>query len=81
MHRIKILKNQQKLHHLCKKMKCEFLSDIAEKVQSLKFDEKPNYGMLRHLFARNLMNVNMVPNNEFDWNKSRNDRINDDIIY
>ena len=34
----------------------------------LEFREKPNYGYLRHVLAKNLMDANMVPNNVFEWN-------------
>jgi len=44
-------------------MKCEFFSGVSEIIQNLQFEEKPNYGLLRHLLAKNLMEKNMVPNN------------------
>ena len=44
-------------------MKCEFFTELTDYIYKLKFKEKPRYGYMRHLLAKNLMELNMVPNN------------------
>jgi len=53
--RIKKMKNKYKPHQFCKFMKCEHLTQFCKNIYDLKFADRPNYGLLRHLLAKNLM--------------------------
>jgi len=45
------------------------LVPVAEEIQSLGYDTKPDYGKLRFLFSKILMNMNEVPcEQNYDWN-------------
>ena len=51
----------------------EFFTKFAENIYALKFDEKPDYGKLRFLLTKNLLDEDMVINNDYDWiNKMNN---------
>jgi len=49
--------------------KTEYLIEFSENIYNLKFDEKPDYGLLRFYLAKNLMDQDLFPDNDFDWIK------------
>ena len=63
------MKNKTDLSQVCKRMKCDFFCEFATVIKKIEFDEVPNYGLLKHLLVRNLLDKEMVPNCIFDWNK------------
>ena len=52
---------------MCKNSKCEFFTSYAEYVYGLKFEEEPNYNYLRFILTKNLMNIDLFPDKNFDW--------------
>ena len=50
-------------------MGCTHLIPFAECIYALEFKEEPNYDKLRFLLKTELLNVGMVPNNQYDWNQ------------
>jgi len=65
--RIKQKKNQFDAKKICKQQKCLYLIDFAEKVFTLKFEEEPDYNVLRWCLKKNILEKNNVPKNQFDW--------------
>lgn len=49
-------------------MSCTHLIPFADAIYALEFKEKPNYAKLRFLLTKELLNVGMTPNKQFDWN-------------
>ena len=43
------------------------LTDFVTEVMSIEFDETPNYNKLRFLLTRTLLDVDKVPNKQYDW--------------
>ena len=60
---------------LCKKYKSLHLIPFAKEIFNIGFKEKPNYKKLRFLLEKNLLDQNMVPNKQYDWNKDLNEDI------
>ena len=52
---------------LCKD--AQFLLPFAKAVYKLGFDEKPNYNQLKFMFQKNLMDKDLVPDKEYDWER------------
>lgn len=46
-----------------------YLVDFSENIYNLKFEEKPDYSLLRFYLAKNLMDQDLFPDNDFDWIK------------
>ena len=46
------------------------LTSLAEYAYSLSFEEEPNYSKIRFLMTKVLLEKDVVPSNDFDWNKS-----------
>ena len=44
---------------------------FAECAYDLSFDEEPNYGKIRFLFIKNLLDNNDSPTRDFDWNRTQ----------
>ena len=61
------MKNKYRPKTFCKHYDCEYLTDFAQEIYKLKFEEEPNYEYLSFLLKKNLMNKNMIPNNVFEW--------------
>lgn len=53
---------------LCKGYPNEFCTYVTY-VKNLKFDEKPNYDMLRGLFKQMMKNANIEYDYIYDWTK------------
>jgi hypothetical protein len=49
-------------------MSCTHLIPFADAIYALEFKEKPDYAKLRFLLTKELLNVGMTPNKQFDWN-------------
>ena len=49
-------------------MKCPLMVDFAKEVYNIGFKEKPNYGKLRFLLTKEMLNIDLVPSLKFDWN-------------
>ena len=45
------------------------LVEFAAYVFNLQYDEEPNYNKISFLFMKNLLDLNLTPSNDFDWNK------------
>lgn len=58
---------------LCTEFRSKHMQDFADEVFSIDFKERPNYGKLRFLLERNLLNLNIIPDKNYDWNTSEND--------
>ena len=56
-------------HQLCIEMRCPLLIDFANEVYGIGFKEKPNYGKLRFLLTKEMLNVDLMPSLKFDWNE------------
>ena len=56
---------------LCHNFNSSHMVPFAKEIFSIGFKEKPNYSKLRFLLEKNLLDKNMVPNNIYDWNKSK----------
>ena len=41
---------------------------FVQEIYSLRFDEEPNYNKLNFLLAKILMNANLVPDEQYEWN-------------
>jgi len=54
IHRMK----EEKIRMDCAKYNCSFLKKYRDYAYSLKFEEEPKYGYLRHLLAKNIMDQN-----------------------
>lgn len=65
--RIKRLKNTLKPKQFCNLSNCEYFIDFAQAIYKLEFEEEPDYNFLRFLLAKNLLEQNTFPDNEFDW--------------
>ena len=46
---------------------------FAKEVFSYEFTEKPNYNKLRFLLEKNLLDHEIIPDNNFDWNTNENE--------
>ena len=44
------------------------LSEFAKEIYGLEFKEKPNYRKLKFLLTKPLLEMNIVPSLQFDWN-------------
>ena len=44
-----------------------FLISFAQHVYKLKFEDKPNYGLLKFEFIKNLLDRDLVPSLSYDW--------------
>lgn len=49
-------------------MSCTHLIPFAEAIYAIEFKEQPDYAKLRFLLTKELLNVGMTPNKQFDWN-------------
>ena len=49
-------------------MKCTILEDFAQELFAITFDQKPNYSKLRFLLTKEMLNIDLIPNDKFDWN-------------
>lgn len=47
------------------------LLPLAEYIYSLKFEEEPNYGKIKFLLAKVLLDNEKIPDMVFDWNPDR----------
>lgn len=45
------------------------LVEFVEYVFNLDFEEEPDYGKISFLLTKNLLDLNLTPSNDFDWNK------------
>lgn len=61
-------KLSQKPKQFCTEMSCTHLIPFAEAIYALEFKEKPDYAKLKFLLTKELLNVGMIPNKQFDWN-------------
>ena len=52
---------------MCKSQNCLYLKDFCQKIYDLKFKEKPDYDYLRWLLKKNLLDIDVAPNKQFDW--------------
>jgi hypothetical protein len=53
---------------LCKNMPPEMLL-MLQHIRALRYDEKPNYDLLRNLLKECMQHNEIENNNYFDWNK------------
>jgi hypothetical protein len=67
--RIKRLKNNLTPKEFCLLSNTQYLNDFSENIYNLGFTEKPDYSLLRFFLAKNLMEKDLYPNNDFDWIK------------
>ena len=62
-------------------MNCEHLTDFATIVYNIGFNQEPDYGKLRHMLIRNLLNFNHAPNMKFDWEiQKEKDKIENKLL-
>jgi|TARA_B110000305_G_C19351178_1_gene594342 hypothetical protein len=47
------------------------LLPLAEYIYELKFEEEPNYGKIKFLLAKILLDIDKIPDMAFDWNPDR----------
>ena len=47
--------------------KSKFLEPLLEEAYSYEFEEKPNYGKLKHIIEKMLMDEDENPNQQFSW--------------
>lgn len=77
--RIKRKKNNLKPFQFCKEQNSEHFIDFAQYIYDLKFEEEPNYGFLRFMLQKNLMEKGSVPTKIFDWTINTQDDEDDDL--
>ena len=58
---IKDKKSRYTARQLCKRSNSMFLKDLCQDVYDLKFDEKPNYNLLRWYLQKNILDRDMAP--------------------
>jgi|APSaa5957512535_1039671.scaffolds.fasta_scaffold96554_1 hypothetical protein len=58
---IKHKKNKYTARQLCKLQNSMFLKDFCQNIFDLKFDEKPNYNLLRWYLQKNILDRGMAP--------------------
>ena len=46
------------------------LTELAEYSYSLSFKDRPNYNKIRFLLTKVLLDQDLVPSKDFDWNKA-----------
>ena len=51
--------------------KCDFMADFASSVLKLDYHSKPNYGYLRHLLVKYMLDQGTTPNGRMDWSLLR----------
>ena len=44
------------------------LKDFASYAYSLGYEDAPDYNQIRFLFTKNLLEMNIIPTKEYDWN-------------
>jgi serine/threonine protein kinase len=54
---------------ICPSAESRELVPFIQEVYSLGFSEEPNYSKLNFLLVKILMNANVVPDNQYEWNK------------
>jgi hypothetical protein len=59
------IKSKIKPGELCEN--APFMLNFAEYVYGLKFEDEPNYGYLRFLLTKNLLEKEMIPSEKYDW--------------
>ena len=59
----------------CKNYNCEYLQNFAREIFILKFNQEPNYDLLRFLLKKNLLCENIIPSNNFDWSDKNEKKI------
>lgn len=60
-------KNKYTPKKFCSSSECDYFIEFAELIYDLRFDEKPEYGKLRFILEKNLMDVDLYPSRVFDW--------------
>jgi casein kinase 1 len=55
---------------ICPSFESQQILPFIQEIYSLRFDEEPNYNKLNFLLVKVLMNHNLVPDNEYEWNSS-----------
>ena len=62
------MKMEQKPHQFLTDPRNKCLIPLAEYIYSLEFAEEPNYNKIKFLITKNLLDQNIVPNLNYDWN-------------
>ena len=64
------MKMDQTLAGLCEKNELAEFEDIANEIETLEYDDKPNYGKLKFLFCKVILNMERLPcEQNYDWNR------------
>lgn len=64
------MKNEHGPRLLCQSEETIRLLPFVENIFNLEYEEMPNYDKLRFMLLKIMLEMNMNPNNEYDWNKS-----------
>lgn len=54
---------------ICPSIESRELLPFVQEIYSLRFDEEPNYSKLNFLLAKILMNLNLAPDDQYEWNQ------------
>ena len=46
------------------------LKEFAIYAYSLSYEDAPDYNQIRFLFTKNLLDKNIIPTNDYDWNSA-----------
>ena len=57
---------------ICPSAESRELVPFVKEIYSLGFNEEPNYNKLNFLLAKVLMNSNLAPDDQYEWNKHLN---------
>jgi len=52
-------------------MRCPLLIDFAKEVYMIRFKERPNYDKMKFLLIKEMLKIDMIPSNIFDWNNRK----------
>jgi hypothetical protein len=52
---------------LCEKAQTPFLADILEEAYSYEYDQKPDYGKLKFLLTKQLLDMDLLPSTKFSF--------------
>jgi hypothetical protein len=56
---------------ICPSFESQQMLPFIQEIYSLRFDEEPNYSKLNFLLVKVLMNHNLVPDNQYEWNNQQ----------